>query len=280
VEDQRIELETAGLSLDAILPGAPLWVEGDPTRLSQAVSNVLHNAGKFTEPGGRVEVLVAEEPERGTAAVRVRDTGIGMEPELLARVFEPFSQADRGPDRSRGGLGLGLSLVKTLVELHGGSVEAASPGLGRGSEVTLRFPLLSGGEDTEMADPPREEPVPPRRCLVIEDNVDAAESMALLLSLDGHETEVAFNATEGLEKARRFHPEVVLCDIGLPGPMDGHGLARAFRADPGLRGAYLIALTGYGQEEDRLRALEAGFDAHLTKPADLEVLRRLLAGVR
>ena len=279
-EDQRIELETAGLTLEIVLPGSPVWVEGDSTRLSQAVGNVLHNAGKFTEPGGRVQVSVWEEPEHGTAAVRVRDTGIGMTPELLTRIFEPFSQADRGPDRSRGGLGLGLSLVKSLVELHGGSAEAASPGLGRGSEVTLRFPLLSGGEDLTMADPPREEPIQPRRCLVIEDNVDAAESMALLLSLDGHETEVAFDAAGGLEKARCFHPEVVLCDIGLPGPMDGHGLARAFRADPGLRGAYMIALTGYGQEEDRRRALEAGFDAHLTKPADLEVLRRLLAGLR
>ncbi|HEV2856416.1 MAG TPA: chemotaxis protein CheB [Thermoanaerobaculia bacterium] len=277
-EDQRIELETAGLDLEVGLPGSPIWVEGDLTRLSQTVSNVLHNAGKFTEPGGRIEVSVRAEPERGTAVVRVRDTGIGMQPELLARVFEPFSQADRGPDRSRGGLGLGLSLVKALVELHGGSVEAASPGLGRGSEVTIRFPLLTGAEDTDaMADPPREEPAPVRRCLVIEDNVDAAESMALLLNLDGHETEVAFDAAGGLEKARRFHPEVVLCDIGLPGPMDGHGLARAFRADPELREAYLIALTGYGQEEDRRRALEAGFDAHLTKPADLDVLRRLLA---
>ena len=221
-----------------------------------------------------------EEPERGTVAVSVRDTGVGMEPELLARVFEPFSPADRGPDRSRGGLGLGLALVKALLELHGGSAEIASAGLGRGSEVTMRLPLLSGVEDTAaMASTPVEEPNQARRCLVIEDNVDAAESMALLLSLDGHESEVAFDAAEGTEKARRFHPEVVLCDIGLPGPMDGYGLARAFRHDPELRSAYLIALTGYGQEEDRRRALEAGFDAHLTKPADLDILRRLLAGV-
>ena len=280
-EDQRIEFETAGLALEVVLPGSPVWVEGDPTRLAQAVSNVLHNAGKFTESGGRIEVSVREEPERGTAAVSVRDTGIGMEPELLARVFEPFSQAARGPDRSRGGLGLGLSLVKALLELHGGSAEAASPGLGRGSEVTMRLPFLSGGvEDTVTMDGTSvEEHNQARRCLVIEDNVDAAESMALLLSLDGHESEVAFDAAEGIEKARRFHPEVVLCDIGLPGPMDGYGLARAFRADPELRKAYLIALTGYGQEEDRRRALEAGFDTHLTKPADLDVLRRLLAGV-
>ncbi len=284
VEDLRPGLEGAGLSLSLSLPGSPCWVEGDPTRLSQVVSNVLHNAGKFTERGGRISVGVRRVPEEDSLVVTVSDTGIGMEPNLLARIFEPFSQGDLGPDRGRGGLGLGLALVKALVELHGGSVEAHSPGLGQGSEITLRLPLTpltpltTAGEEIDMTGT-TEGRSHARRCLVIEDNVDAAESMAMLLSLDGHEAEVAFDAGEGLEKARRFRPNVVLCDIGLPGAMDGYGLARAFRNDPELSSAYLIALTGYGQEEDRRRALEAGFDTHLTKPADLDLLRRLLGGL-
>jgi two-component system, chemotaxis family, CheB/CheR fusion protein len=278
VEDQRPQMETAGLALELALPDEPLWTEGDPTRLSQVVGNVVHNAIKFTERGGRISVAAKGEPERGTVTVSVRDTGIGMEPELLSQAFEPFSQADRGPDRARGGLGLGLFLVKVLVELHGGAVEAASPGPGRGSEIILRLPLASGVEETAMAEPKAAGGSErPRRCLIVEDHEDAAESMAMLLGLSGHEVELAFDAGEGLEKARRFQPEVVLCDIGLPGAMDGYDFARALRADPDLRQAYLIALTGYGQEEDRRRAEEAGFDAHLTKPADLDALRRLLA---
>ncbi len=278
VEDQRQDLEAAGLAVALDLPAEPLWIDGDPTRLSQAVGNLLNNAGKFTEPGGRITVVAQRELGSGTAAVAVRDTGIGMEPELLARAFEPFSQAERGPDRGRGGLGLGLALVKALVELHGGSVEAASPGLGRGTEVVLRLPLTAVAEEGDMVEVPAEAaPERPRRCLVIEDNVDAAESLAMLLQLSGHETEVAFDGAVGIAKARSFRPDVVLCDIGLPGRLDGHGVARAFRADPELQRTFLIALTGYGQEEDRRRALDAGFDAHLTKPADIEELKRLLA---
>ncbi len=276
VEDHRQDLEAAGLAVDLDLPGGPLRVDGDPTRLSQVVGNVLNNAGKFTEPGGRITVAVRRETG-GTAAVAVRDTGIGMEPELLVRAFEPFSQAEPGPDRGRGGLGLGLALVKALVEMHGGSVAAESPGLGRGAEVVIRLPLTAGTEERAMVEDPAAAPERSRRCLVIEDNVDAAESLALLLELSGHETEVAFDGAAGVETARRFRPDVVLCDIGLPGGLDGHGVARAFRADPDLRSAFLIALTGYGQEEDRRRALEAGFDAHLTKPADIDELKRMLA---
>ncbi len=283
VEDHRQDLEAAGLAIDLDLPGAPLGVEGDPTRISQMISNVLNNAGKFTELGGRIAVAVRE-PAPGTAAVVVRDTGIGMEPELLARAFEPFSQAERGPDRGQGGLGLGLALVKALAEMHGGEVAAESPGPGGGTEVTLRLPLAGAGigsktsEESEQTATPGTGPggARARRCLIIEDNVDAAESLSLLLQLTGHEADVAFDGSAGLEKARSFRPEVVLCDIGLPGSLDGYGVARAFRADPELRSAFLIALTGYGQEEDRRRALEAGFDTHLTKPADLDALRRLL----
>jgi two-component system CheB/CheR fusion protein len=278
LEDQRPDLEEAGLGIDLDLPVSPVWIDGDPIRISQTFGNVLHNAGKFTDAGGRIAVSLREETDRGAAVLTVRDTGIGMEPELLARIFEPFSQADGSLDRSRGGLGLGLALVKALVELHGGSVDAESPGAGRGTKIALRLPLAQGEESAPASlDPPEAAAGSSRRCLVIEDNVDAAESLGLLLRLAGHESEVAFDAEEGLEKARRLRPEIVLCDIGLPGRMDGYAVARAFRADPELRAAFLIALTGYGQDEDRRRALDAGFDTHLTKPADIDVLRRLLA---
>ncbi|HSF41273.1 MAG TPA: PAS domain-containing protein, partial [Thermoanaerobaculia bacterium] len=276
-EDQRHGLEEQGIELVLDLPDRPVGILGDPTRLSQTVGNVLHNAGKFTDAGGRVAVSLRVEPETGTAVVSVEDTGIGMEPELLPSIFEPFSQADRGPDRSRGGLGLGLALVRALVEMHGGTVSAASDGPGRGSELRIRLPLAG---EAEAADPEPQVASPrnarPRRCLVIEDNADAAESMALLLELSGHEVAVAHDGVQGLERARELRPEVVLCDIGLPGELDGYGVARAFRADPDLAAACLIALTGYGQEEDRRRALEAGFNAHLTKPADLDALKRLV----
>ena len=278
LEDRRAELEEAGLDLTVELPDAPVWIDGDPTRVAQMFGNVLHNAGKFTDRGGSIAVSLLEAANPGETVLAVRDTGIGMEPELLARIFEPFSQADRGPDRSRGGLGLGLALVKALVDLHGGEVEARSPGPGRGTEVVLRFPLVPQKREETMNGNPKEDGGEiPRRCLVIEDNADAAESMALLLQLSGHEAEMALDGSAGVEAARGFRPEVVLCDIGLPGELDGYGVARAFRADPELRSTFLIALTGYGQEEDRRRALEAGFDAHLTKPADLEELKKLMA---
>jgi two-component system CheB/CheR fusion protein len=277
VEDQRGELESRDLKLDLELPAEPLWVNGDSTRLSQMVGNLLQNAGKFTEPGGRITVAVSQEPESGTAAVAVRDTGIGIEPELLGRLFEPFSQADGSPDRSRGGLGLGLALVRALVELHGGTVEAASPGPGHGSEFRIHLPLAERPDEApEPLAPAARGERRPRRCLIIEDNADAAESMGLLLELAGHQVAVAPDGPTGLEKARQLQPEVVVCDIGLPGGMDGHAVARAFRADPELASACLIALTGYGQDEDRRRAFDAGFDAHLTKPADIEMLKRMV----
>jgi two-component system CheB/CheR fusion protein len=275
VEDHRGALAAAGLALELDLAPEPLWVTGDPTRLSQSVGNILHNALKFTDRGGRVEVGVSAVED--TVVVSVRDDGIGIEPELLARLFEPFSQATPGLDRARGGLGLGLALVRRLLELHGGAVEATSAGNGTGTEIRLRLPLerrpvpvrATGGAETA--------PAGSRRCLVIEDNADAAESLALLLELQGHEVEVAHDGVAGVQKGRAFQPDLVICDIGLPGALDGYGVARAFRDDPDLRGARLIALTGYGQEDDQRRAREAGFDVHVTKPADPDTLKRLLA---
>ncbi|HYU35892.1 MAG TPA: chemotaxis protein CheB [Thermoanaerobaculia bacterium] len=276
VEDHRGALTAAGLGLEVELPAEALWVSGDPTRLSQSVGNILHNALKFTDRGGRVRVTVKAEPA-GTAVIVVEDTGIGIELDVLGRLFEPFSQAPPGIDRSRGGLGLGLALVRRLIELHGGVVEAMSGGSGQGTEIRLRLPTVEPPAASPAGD---EEPAAgePRRCLIIEDSVDAAESMALLLQLHGHEVAVAHTGQEGLDKARQLRPHVVLCDIGLPGALDGYAVARAFREDPHLRSARLIALTGYGQEEDQRRARDAGFDLHLTKPADLETLQRLLAG--
>jgi two-component system CheB/CheR fusion protein len=274
VEDHRHLLLDRGIELLVDPPGRPLYVSGDATRLAQLVGNLLQNAAKFTPAGGRVTVSLRE--EEGRAVLRVRDTGAGIAPDMLGRIFQPFTQADRTLDRSAGGLGLGLALVRGLAELHGGDVAAASEGVGRGAELTVRLPLAPPPEET--APPPRLKLVRPsvRRVLVIEDNVDAAESLKAALELAGHSVSVAFTGPEGLERARALSPDVVLCDIGLPG-LDGYGVARALRADPALHGLPLFALTGYALAEDQRRAAEAGFDRHLAKPADLELLQRLLA---
>jgi CheY-like chemotaxis protein len=199
-----------------------------------------------------------------------------MEPDILARLFEPFSQADRSLDRSRGGLGLGLALVKGLTELHGGSVRAASAGAGQGAEFTVRFPVSR--EAARTAEPPLASKAGRKslRVLVIEDHWDAAESLRMLLEISGHQVAVAHAGQPGLDVARDFRPDVVLCDIGLPGGMDGYGVARALRADSELFGVTLIALSGYGQEEDQRKARQAGFDWHLTKPVTPQVLIDLL----
>jgi signal transduction histidine kinase len=272
-DDYRGMLAEHGLTLHAEIGEQPLFVRGDPTRLAQILGNVLHNASKFTDPGGEVTITVTGGPA-GHVTLKVRDTGIGMEPEMLARVFEAFSQADNSLARSRGGLGLGLTLVKGLVELHGGEARLASAGLGKGTEVSIRLPLAQARPVAAQAVAPHSTGT--YRILIIEDNVDAAESMRILLTLGGHQVALAYNGTTGLETARAFGPDVVLCDIGLPGDLDGYAVARVFREDAALSSAYLIAATGYGQAEDQSRAREAGFDAHLTKPIDLPMLEELL----
>jgi len=216
------------------------------------------------------------QPDATEILLTVRDTGIGMGADILGRLFEPFSQADRSIDRSRGGLGLGLALVKGLAELHGGSVQAFSAGAGRGSEFTVHLPLI------------REQSLPEKsyattlsvgrslRVLVVEDNRDAAESLRMVLTLSGHRVVVAYTGLAGLEAARAFRPDVVLCDIGLPGGLDGYGVAQALRADPEQFAVPLIALSGYGQEEDQRKARQAGFDRYFTKPVDPTALARIL----
>jgi PAS domain S-box-containing protein len=278
-EDYRSALETSGLEMTLDVPDRPLWVIGDRTRLAQAVGNVLHNANKFTDAGGRISVRLAETADGQATVLTVSDTGVGMEPEILAHAFEPFSQADRTIDRSRGGLGLGLALVKGLVELHGGQVAAFSEGSGRGSEIIIRLPLEPASAERPKPAEPAHESVQFRRILVIEDNPVAARSLRMFLTEIGHTAEVAHTGPEGIEAARRSPPEVVLCDIGLPG-LDGYEVARTLRREPRLHRVCLIAVTGYGQDEDQRRALEAGFDIHMTKPVNLDDLERILANLQ
>ncbi len=267
VEDHRAGFDAIGVALILQLPPAPLHVEGDETRLAQVVGNLLANSAKFTPRGGAVTVRLEEGPARA-ALLEVRDTGEGIEPDVLPRIFEPFSQADRSLARSRGGLGLGLSLVKRLVELHGGTVSATSAGRGAGTEVAVRLPLLdpplAAAEAAAPSAPPRVAHV-----LVVEDNADAAETLRDALELEGMEVTLASDGEAGLAAARKRAPDLVICDIGLPGDLDGYGVARAMRADPGLRRVPLVALTGYVGPEDRARAREAGFDLHLGKPTRL-----------
>jgi PAS domain S-box-containing protein len=256
------------------IDGEAVWVHGDPARLEQVIRNLLDNALKYTPASGRVRLTV--ERAGAEAVLRVSDTGAGIRPELLDRIFDLFVQEPQALDRARGGLGLGLTLVKRLIELHGGSVSAASEGPGMGSEFTIRIPALVEGPAPEgevraaSASAARR-----RRVLIVEDSVDARESLRLLLELAGHEVDTAEDAASSLDKVRVFQPDVALIDIGLPG-MDGYQLAQALRQSPHARGLRLIALTGYGQVEDQRKALSAGFDLHLTKPVDPDRLQGLI----
>jgi PAS domain S-box-containing protein len=274
MEDQRTLFEKAQVHLELQPAPRPLFVNGDWNRLAQVLGNLLQNATKFTARGGQTRVAVSADTEGKRALIRVSDTGAGMAPEMLSRLFEPFSQADSTLDRSKGGLGLGLALVKGLVELHGGDVTAHSAGLGKGAEFVVRLPLAiaeaSGPQLGQVGTRLR------HRVLVIEDNVDAADSLCEVLAFGEHEVVATYNGPEGIEKAREFRPDVVFCDIGLPG-MDGYDVARAFRSDEALTGTYLIALSGYALPEDLQRAQEAGFDRHLAKPPSLEKLEAMLA---
>jgi two-component system CheB/CheR fusion protein len=250
-------------------------VDADATRLAQVLGNLLGNAAKFTSRGGAVTVNVRHEGSR--VALLVQDDGAGIAPEVCERLFQPFSQAPQTLDRTRGGLGLGLVTVKGLVELHGGSVAIASDGLGRGTEVSFRLPVAVGPDEA-----PR--PVPEarsarRRVLVIEDNDDAASTLGAVLELCGHEVRVALDGPSGFAEAHAFFPDVVLCDLGLPG-MTGYDVARALRADGALGKPLLVAMSGYAQPEDRQRALDAGFDRHVAKPTPLAKLEQVLAEAR
>jgi len=272
-EDNAALYAERGVELRVEVAAEP-WVDGDPARLAQILGNLLQNAAKFTPSGGRV--LLALEAAGAKARLRVRDTGAGLARETLACLFQPFMQADVTLARTDGGLGLGLALVKGLVELHGGTVRAHSDGPGKGAEFVIDLPAGEGAAATTpiSAAAPRLR----RRVLVIEDNVDAADSLRDALAMEGHEVEVAYLGADGIERARAWGPEVVLCDIGLP-DVEGHEVARAFRGDPALRETFLVALTGYALPDDQRRAREAGFDEHLAKPPSMGRLAELLAAV-
>jgi len=275
-DDHRDVFARNGIELQVSADdGPPLYVSGDPTRLAQVIGNLLENSAKFTPRGGHTRIS-AVAAAGGRAEIRVRDDGAGIERDTLGRLFEPFVQAEKTLDRSGGGLGLGLALVKGMVQMHGGTVTAQSEGLGMGSEFIVRLPLEGSAQQRLSPVPARPRPGDRRRVLVIEDNTDAAESLREALELGHHVVEVAYAGPEGIEKARAFSPDVVLCDIGLPG-LDGYEVARAFRADPGLGSAYLVALSGYALQEDIDKAKQAGFDRHMAKPPDLAALEAMLA---
>ena len=278
VDSCRTSLVARQHRLTVALPPEPLYLEGDTVRLEQVLVNLLTNAIKYTEPGGRVDVTA--ERTGDAVLLRVADTGIGIGPDLLPRVFDLFMQGAHSHDRTQGGLGIGLTLVRRLVELHGGSVEARSAGLGQGSEFIVRLPLLSAAPT---------EPHPPLsspqrsgaavRVLIVDDNEDAAISLKMVLEVVGYDVAVAHNGPAGLDLARQHRPDVVLLDIGLPG-IDGYEVARRLRREPGLETIAVVAVSGYGREGDKQRAREAGFDRHLVKPVDPDELLALLGEVQ
>jgi PAS domain S-box-containing protein len=276
VDGSRPLIESRAHTLSLRLPPEPVRLEADATRLEQVISNLLNNAAKYTMPGGHIWVAADREGEE--AVVRVRDTGIGVPPDVLDRVFEPFVQQANGSlARTEGGLGVGLTLVRSLVEMHGGRVEASSPGLGQGSEFEVRLPAQLPAEATLPSEPVAANATRALRVLVVEDNIDAAESLATLLRLWNHDVSVVHDGRTALEAAREQQPEVVLLDIGLPG-LDGYQVARRLREELHLDHTLLVAMTGYGQPEDRRRSREAGIQYHFVKPVEPLVLRNLLAG--
>lgn len=272
LQDRMEQIESQGLSLSTHFSEEPLWVEGDRVRLMQIFDNLLTNAIRFTPSGGKITVCVTRE-ERD-ALVRIKDTGAGIEPKFLPYIFEPFQQAAQSLDRATGGLGLGLALVRGLIELHGGSVYARSEGVGKGAEFVARIPLVEGPRQKPTVE---ETKIPGQRVLIVEDIQDTAEALKDVLEEIGYKVAIAFDGPQALERIKEFQPDAILCDIGLPGEMNGFDVARSVRNDPQQKDIFLIALTGYGRPEDKALSKEAGFDEHLTKPADLATIERLLA---
>jgi signal transduction histidine kinase len=279
VETTRPMLQARCQSLKLTTPSGPLRLQADSVRLEQILVNLLNNASKYSDD--RSEIVLTLTVQSGVAIIEVTDFGIGIAPEMLPRVFELFAQADRSLDRARGGLGIGLTLVRSLVTMHGGTVTCRSDGLGKGSAFVVRLPMVA---PAVAVDPPPVVETPPDcsrvfRVLVIDDNINSAESLALIIKLWGHDTRVAHGGPRALEIAAAYRPEIVLLDIGLP-EMDGYAVARSLRATPGLEGTLLLAITGYSRDEDRQRSREAGFDHHLVKPLDLDALEALIARFR
>lgn len=275
ISDMTDPLRSRQFDIQMEIPPEPLWVEADPVRLAQIIDNLLSNAIKYTPDGGRITIELKR--ENGMVALKVKDTGVGIETELMPFIFEVFRQSKQSLDRSHGGLGLGLALVKTLTEMHGGRIEARSEGKDKGAEFIVRLPLAKNPAPKPQ-DNARENPA--LKILMIEDNEDSAEMLRQVLELSGHEVMLATRAQQGIDLARRHEADIVLCDIGLPDGMSGFDVAKALRGDPRTRDLRLVALTGYGRQEDKLRCAEAGFDAHLTKPVDISSVSRVLEEVR
>ncbi|HEY6820564.1 MAG TPA: ATP-binding protein [Burkholderiales bacterium] len=275
LEACRPTIDAAGHSIEVSLPETPARVSGDRTRLVQILSNLLSNAAKYTAPGGRIALRVAR--EGSDIVVSVKDNGVGIPEEMLTQVFDMFMQVEQTLERSQGGLGIGLTLVKRLVDLHGGSVEARSAGANRGTEMIVRLPAAASSSQRPQTARPRVAAYParPRRILVADDNRDAADSLANMLKLAGHDTRIVYDGKDALSVAESFQPEVALIDIGMP-RLNGYDVARALRAGALGRRMLLVALTGWGQPEDKRRSDAAGFDWHLVKPADPALLHRLL----
>ena len=277
IQDNRSHLELGGVRLDLRVPNAPVRVSADGARISQVITNLLSNAIKFSRPGGAVTVSVSANPTSAQAILQVSDAGAGIDSVLLEHLFEPFMQGDDTLDRNSGGLGLGLALVKGLVELHGGEVSVYSAGRNQGAEFTVRLPLQAELETAAQIVHVESLPQPGRRVLIVDDDRDVADGLRAALEIHTHQVAVAHNGPEALAAARLFKPDVVFCDIGLPG-MNGYEVARAFRADGAFRSTLLVALSGYAQSEDLARASAAGFDQHLAKPPNIEKIKRICAG--
>lgn len=252
----------------------PLLMEADAIRIAQAVGNVIENATKYTPPGGRIALRLARAGQQ--AVIRVQDNGIGIEPDMAARIFDMFVQAENGDRRPNGGLGIGLALTRKLIEMHGGTITVSSAGLGKGAEFEIRLPLSASQSNQAAAAPVlNRAPAATRRVLIVDDNADAADSLCALLQMSGHEAKTVYRGADALREMISFHPDVVLLDIGLP-DLDGYEIARRARASLGERCPSLVALSGWGREEDREQAFEAGIPVHLTKPVDVSTLERVL----
>jgi PAS domain S-box-containing protein len=278
VEAARPVLEAKRHEFTTELPTQPVELDADPVRLAQVFSNLLINAAKYTDPGGRIELRASR--EHGNVVVCIKDNGIGIAPGMIPNLFTLFSQANSALERSEGGLGIGLALVRGLTALHGGSVEARSEGIGRGSEFVVRLPLATSASTTAPAAAANDESLDgaPLRVLIADDNRDGADSCATLLELFGHKVRTAYNGAQAFDIAAQFRPDVALLDIGMP-ELNGYELATKIRAEPWGRSAVLVAVTGWGQEQDRQRAIDAGFDYHLVKPLAPAELKALLLGV-
>jgi CheY-like chemotaxis protein len=284
VEATAAERKELDQSLTSSLPDTPMVLRGDPVRLDQVFTNLLANASKFTREKGRIWLTVEKDADGAMAVVHVRDNGVGIDPTILPRIFELFVQADRASERLRPGMGLGLALAKRLVDLHGGTIEAQSPGNGLGSEFVVRLPLVPAGDAGKPGSRKRAKAkssavAAARRVLIVDDDEDSGESLRLIITGAGHEVRHLGQGTGAVAEAAKFKPDIVLLDIGLP-DMDGYSVAEALRADPRTKDVHIVAVTGFGRDSDRARSVQAGIDDHLVKPIDVDALMDRVAGVR